>query len=94
MTTLYADPEHRPPAREEVQVGLGVLDHWHVPVLATEVIGTSSHGNTVLGPGDAGVAVFLQRLTRAQVTATPRAQPGGPAVTHRVVSRLGRGPFC
>ena len=62
MVTLYADPEHRPPAREEVQVGLGVCwttgmscnrGHWH---------SSCSHGTTVLGPGDAGVAVFRQRL--------------------------------
>ena len=61
MAILYDDPEHRQPAWEDSEVGLGVC--WTTGMslclqprsLALVVTGTV--------PGDAGVKVFLQRLT-------------------------------
>ena len=61
MAILYDDPEHRQPAWEDSEVGLGVC--WTTGMslclqprsLALVVTGTV--------PGDAGVTVFLQRLT-------------------------------
>jgi len=118
MATLYADPEHSlsrrlgPPAREEpevqVQVGLGVCwttgmsracnrGHWH----------SSSHGTTVLGPGDAaGVAVFRQRLrhqsvqqlreplaTRARSNPLSRHESADSAVARFRIKTPGRARF-
>ena len=86
MATLYADPEHRPSAREEQGSSWtrSLLDHWHVP--PTEITGTSSHGTTVLGPGETGVALFRQGL-RHQLQ-----QPSSASPTRACSNSLSRQP--